>query len=453
MSNNQSKYDNLSPLDCRYKKTVLEISKLFSYTGYIKSCLYVEACWLKKLSESPQIPECEQMEESFWDNLLGIIDTLDEEALVEIEAIENVTKHEIKAVEIYLSSIIVELGGSTQLCQFVHYGITSEDIMNMAYAINISQVQYNLSQKVDDIIHCISTMSQNTFDIPMLARTHGQPASPTTFGKEMRVYKYRLETELHHFTLIRIFGKFGGATGNMNACHFTYPEVQWPMFVSEFIRSFDVDYELITTQVSSHDWLACMFHNIIRINNILIDLCRDIWDYISRGYIILNTNRVGSSTMPHKINPIEFENAEGNLEFANVMFSFFADKLTKSRLQRDLSGSTVKRNVGVAFGHSVVAYSALLGGFAKIGLNEPFIKSELMSHKEVLTEALQTMMRKYGVNDSFEQVRSLSNPYDEGKIIDFINGLNIPEKEKEKLLLLTPSDYTGIAIDLVKEYV
>lgn len=433
----------ISPLDNRYAEAVTSLREIFSIERYTKICALIELKWLWTLNN---IGIGDRIDSSVWNSIFNdLANTNVNELYKQVLEIEKQVNHDIKAVEIYINRIVSERFDNL-ITTHVHFGLTSEDITNLAYAQMVKKAHAVLRDALNDIALLLKEREHIWGRKPMLARTHGQTASPTTLGKEFGVFRYRLDQQMVWTPNITV--KFGGATGNYNAMHIAYPKIDWPKHCKEFVNSFGFDYEQVTTQVSSHDWLADLFHHYLRINNIFIDMSQDIWQYMMLGYISLKTDRVGSSTMPHKVNPIEFEKAEGNLQLANAIQTFFADKLTKSRLQRDLSGSTVKRNLGIAFGYNLVGYKAIISGLKKIVSNDVVMQIDLESHREVITEAIQSILRVCGVQDAYDLTKRYSSPLDITGICDELLHREYPPQIIEKLSSIKSINYIGYAAEL-----
>ncbi len=448
----------INPLDGRYFEKTRDLAPYFSEQALMKYRVMMESEYIIALSLLNKTAL-----RKFTTNEIKIIKSLyekfDKNSYKEIKKIESKTNHDVKAVEYFIKNALskTSLKDSTE---WIHFAITSEDTNNIAYALMLSDsLEHVMIPHVSKIILEINTLAKKYKGLPMLARTHGQSASPTTFGKEMKVFALRLEKLLSEIKNIKIEAKLNGATGNYNAHHVTYPKVDWASFSKKFIEDFNKNrnqklvQNKITTQIECHDSYIKIFDKIKHINAILIDFNQDMWRYISDDWVgqIPKMGETGSSTMPHKINPIDFENSEGNLGLANALFEFFARKLPVSRLQRDLSDSTVERSFGTAFGHSYLAYSSLLKGLSKIKVNEEKILEVLNNHPEVITEAIQTILRREGVEMPYEKLKELSR----GKkvtlkeIHNFIETLNVSEKIKKELLKISPENYTGIATKLV----
>ena len=449
----------INPLDGRYFDKTRPLSPYFSEQALMKYRIIMEGEYFIALSLARKTalrkitPEEIKKVRSLYE--------LPQNNFEQIKHIEKTTNHDVKAVEYFMKERL----GKTSLkdsLEWIHFGLTSEDTNNIAYALMIADsLGHIMIPEISKIISELNILAKKYRNLPILARTHGQSASPTTFGKEMRVFALRLEKRLNELKHIHIEAKLNGATGNYNAHVVAYPKVNWSEFSRKFIQSFNKDrsqklkMNAVTTQIECHDSYVTIFDTMRRINTILLDFNQDMWRYISDGWIgqIPKAGETGSSTMPHKINPIDFENSEGNLGLANALFEFFARKLPISRLQRDLSDSTVERSFGTAFGHSYLAYSSLLKGLSKIKVNEQKIKEDLNKHPEVITEAIQTILRREGVAMPYEQLKELSR----GKEITladihtFINNLSVSDKIKNELLALTPENYIGRASKLASE--
>lgn len=447
----------ISPIDGRYFKKTNSLGKYFSEFALIYYRLTIEIRYLESLAANPkitEIPELGAHERNFLNNIL---DDFDELEAKKVKAFEKQTNHDVKAVEYYLREKLENNDSFKNLTSFIHFACTSEDINNLAYALMLKESINTIMQPtLAEISGGITLLGKQHGSVAMLARTHGQPATPTTMGKELINFSARLKRPLQQLAEVLISAKCNGAVGNYNA-HFTaYPEVDWRKHCNKFITSLGLSFNSYTTQIEPHDCIAEVSHIMIRINNILIDYTRDIWTYISLGYFKQKTKaqEVGSSTMPHKVNPIDFENAEGNLGLANAMFEHFADKLSKSRLQRDLSDSTVLRNLGVAFAYSLIAYQSLAIGNDKLQINEPALSADLHGNWDILSEAVQTVMRRYQVPNAYEQMRDLTRGHGISRenMLQFIENLAIPDDAKQKLKKLTPESYTGLASTLVKAY-
>ena len=441
-------HNNISPLDSRYAEKIVPIREAFSEKALIKTRFIIEIDWLLFL--------CNKMPNDFpklskisINKILKFKESFSDKDVLKIKKIESVTNHDVKAIEYFIVDFFKKDNQLKKYINLIHYGLTSEDINSLSYAIMIKKGAEDYLKYIQNLNKIIKTLSRKWKSIPLLSRTHGQAASPTTIGKELKVFGARIDREINTFKNIKPLAKFSGATGNYHTFEITNNKIDWPTMTSKFIKSFGVNQNPLTTQIECHDWIAEMSHSIIRINNINTDLCQDMWIYISNNIfkLKLNKNEVGSSTMPHKVNPIDFENAEGNFGISNSLNNFFADKLAKSRLQRDLSDSTVLRNIGLSFGYSYLAISSLINGMSKVEPNKNFILNELDNNWEVLAEAVQTIMRYEGISDAYEQLKKLSrgNKLDKNSYIQFVKSLEISNSSKSKLLDLTPSKYIGLS--------
>lgn len=450
----------ISPLGGRYYDKTELLVPFFSEQAFFKYRILVETAYLVALSEVEGfcLRKFTDEEKDFLNNLskLSLEDT---EIIKEIETkgYQDIppTNHDVKAIE-YFIKLRLEATSLHDCKAFVHFGLTSEDVNNLAYALMIKEsLQYVILPKVDQLILLINSFAKNYQDVPMLARTHGQPASPTTVGKEFLVFNSRLKRQLEYLKSHKITGKLNGATGNYNAQVAAFPSIDWIKFSEQFISSLGIEPNLITTQVEPKDSYAEVFDCLRRINVILLDFSQDMWRYISDNWFIQKpvAGEIGSSTMPHKINPIDFENAEGNLGLANALFDFFSRKLPISRLQRDLSDSTVLRNIGVAFGHCLVAYEALFKGVSKIEVNKEELVKALQDHPEIITEGIQTILRREGLTTAYEQLKELTR----GKkvtlqeIYSFVEQLDCSLRVKEDLKKINPANYVGISFRLCPE--
>ncbi|MDA9321853.1 adenylosuccinate lyase [Gammaproteobacteria bacterium] len=446
-------HDNISPLDNRYANKISQFRSNFSESALIKIRFEIEIEWLlflcTKLSKSfkPLSNESIKKINSFKSNF-------DDKYVLQIKKIESTTNHDVKAVEYFIADHFNKDKVLSKYVHLIHFGLTSEDVNSLSYACLIKN---GISLFVNESLNTNKTLlkyTKNWSNISFLARTHGQAASPSTLGKEFKVFSARLSREIQILKAIKPLAKFSGATGNFHTFDIVNSSIDWPKANKRFLKQFGIEQNLYTTQIEPHDWIAETSHSIVRINNILTDLSQDCWMYISNDIfkLKLNKNEVGSSTMPHKVNPIDFENAEGNFGISSALFEFFANKLTKSRHQRDLSDSTVLRNIGLGFGYSSLALSSTNKGLSKITPNISSIKNELDNNWEVLTEAVQTLMRYEGIPDAYEQLKKLSrgSKLTQDSYIDFIENLDISNDSKTKLLALTPSTYIGIAPTLSK---
>jgi adenylosuccinate lyase len=428
----------LSPLDGRYSATVGELREYFSEGALIRARIEVEIRYFIALANEPgirELPALRKKEELF---LLQLIEKFREKDALGVKAIEAVTKHDVKAVEYYLKRKMEKQRRLRPYLEFVHFGLTSEDVNNLAYGILIHRaLSHTLLPSLRSLHADLQRLAKKTQKQRMLSLTHGQPATPTTVGKEMMVFAARLERQLSQLRAFRMQGKLGGAVGNFSAHRIAYPDVDWEAFRRTFLRSLKLSPLAYTTQINPHDDIAELSHLFHRIDTILLDCSRDMWLYISRGIFRqkVAAGEVGSSTMPHKVNPIDFENAEGNLGLANALFDHFAGKLPVSRLQRDLSDSTVQRSIGVAFGYHFLAVASLRKGLSKIMLDRSAVRRELLDHPEVVAEGIQTMLRKHGVSGAYEKLKKLTRGEKMTKeaLLSFIDSLALPKKEMERL--------------------
>ncbi len=441
-------HNNISPLDSRYAEKIAPIRESFSEKALIKTRFLIEINWLIFLCE--KLPKYfPKLSKISINKILKFRDGFSDRDVLKIKKIESVTNHDVKAIEYFIADFFKKDKQLKKYINLIHYGLTSEDVNSLSYAIMINNGIKDYLEYIQNLNKILKTLSSKWKSIPLLSRTHGQAASPTTIGKELKVFQLRISKEINTLKNIKPLAKFSGATGNYHTFEITNNKINWPAINSRFIKSFGVNQNPITTQIEPHDWIAEMSHSIIRINNISNDLSQDMWIYISNEIFKLKINKseVGSSTMPHKVNPIDFENAEGNFGISNALNNFFADNLTKSRLQRDLSDSTVLRNIGLSFGYSYLAISSLIKGMNKIEPNKDFINNELNNNWEVLTEAVQTIMRYEGINDAYEQLKKMSrgNKLDKNSYIEFVKNLEISTSSKSKLLNLTPSKYIGLS--------
>jgi adenylosuccinate lyase len=445
----------ISPVDGRYGSKTAAFRDLFSEYGLIKHRVLVEVRWFQALAANTEIPEVAQLDDAASNVLNGIVDNFSLTDAERVKTIERTTNHDVKAVEYFLKEKIQGNAMLEASNEFLHFACTSEDINNLSHGLMLKAGRDDvLLPAMDEIIETLSKQAQDYASQPMLSRTHGQTASPTTVGKELANVVYRLRKQRDQVANIEIVGKANGAVGNYNAHISAYPEVDWPAFSQQFIESIGLKINPYTIQIEPHDYMAEMFDAISRFNTILIDLSRDIWAYISNAYFKQKTvaGEIGSSTMPHKVNPIDFENAEGNLGIANALFNHLSLKLPISRWQRDLTDSTVLRNLGVGFAHSLISYQSLLKGLNKLEVNAAVIEADLDDSWEVLAEPIQTVMRRYGIENPYEKLKELTR----GKAItqqafqEFINTLEIPADARDKLLELTPMNYIGNAIEQTK---
>ena len=442
----------LSPLDGRYASRLAPLNDLFSEFGLIKQRVEIEVRWLEQLARTPQIQEVPPLTDdacAFLDHIVADFSVTDAE---QVKAIESRTNHDVKAVEYFLKEAVSGKPELQEVSEFIHFACTSEDINNLAYAVMLDKGRNNiLLPLIDQMIQDLSELARSTAGQPMLSRTHGQTASPTTLGKELANVTARLLTAQQKIADVPLYGKMNGAVGNYNAHLSAYPNVNWPMMADAFVTGLGLQWNKYTTQIEPHDYMAELFQATMRFNTVLIDFCRDIWSYISIGHFKQKTvkGEIGSSTMPHKVNPIDFENAEGNLGLANAMFDHLATKLPISRWQRDLTDSTVLRNVGVGFSYSILAYSSALKGISKLDPNPQSMADDLDSNWEVLAEPIQTVMRRYGIENPYEILKELTRGrrVNAEIMLEFINGLELPEEAKESLRQLTPANYVGNAAE------
>ena len=445
----------ISPVDGRYGRKTEALRPIFSEYGLIRHRVLVEVRWLQSLAAHSGIPEVPALSEHASNLLDAIAANFSEEDAQRVKNIERTTNHDVKAVEYFLKEKISGNGELEAISEFIHFACTSEDINNLAHALMLREARGQvLLPQLDEIIRAISALAHGNAELPMLSRTHGQSATPTTLGKEMANVAARLHRQRDQVAAVPMLGKINGAVGNYNAHMVAYPEIDWPVFAREFVTRLGLDWNPYTIQVEPHDYIAELFDTVARFNVILIDFSRDVWGYISLGYFKQKTiaGEVGSSTMPHKVNPIDFENAEGNFGIANAIFDHLSMKLPISRWQRDLSDSTVLRNLGVGIAHSVIGYDSLMRGIGKLEPNPARLSEDLDATWEVLAEAVQTVMRRYGVEQPYEKLKELTR----GKGIDaaslktFIEGLDIPQEAKDALGKLTPDSYIGNAAEQAK---
>lgn len=442
----------ISPVDGRYGNKVSVFRDIFSEYGLIRNRVTVEIRWLQKLAAHPEITEVPAFSaeaNGFLDQLVSEFSLQDAER---IKDIERTTNHDVKAVEYFIKERIAEVAELHAVTEFVHFACTSEDINNLSHALMLREgLDHGLLPAMDRVVEKLGALAREHADQPMLSRTHGQTASPTTVGKELANVVHRLRRQIKQIRATELLGKINGAVGNYNAHLSAYPQVDWAANAREFIESLGLDWNPYTTQIEPHDYIAELYDAVARFNTILIDLDRDIWGYISLGYFKQKTveGEVGSSTMPHKVNPIDFENSEGNLGIANALLNHLSAKLPISRWQRDLTDSTVLRNLGVGFAHSLIAYEATLKGLGKLEINPARLDEDLDHAWEVLAEPIQTVMRRYNIEKPYEKLKALTR----GKamtpelIQNFVNSLEIPDAAKAELMALTPGNYIGNAAD------
>lgn len=447
------KLDNLtavSPVDGRYGNKTESLRDIFSEYGFIRYRVLVEIQWLQMLAGDRGLAEIRELGVEAGQLLDGIISDFSIADAARIKEIEQTTNHDMKAVEYFLREKVAANPELAALSEYIHFGCTSEDINNLSHALMLSDVRnLSLQPALKDIMSNLAELTQKYAALIMLSRTHGQTASPTTLGKELGIFLHRLQRQFEQFHHTAVFGKLNGAVGNYNALLAAYPDADWMKISRDFVESLGLACNPHTTQIESHDYMAEYFQNLARINTILIDLCRDIWSYISLGYFrqAAVAGEIGSSTMPHKVNPIDFENAEGNLGVANSLFNHLAEKLPISRWQRDLSDSTVIRTMGTAIAHSIIAWQSCLKGLNKLEAVPDRLEADLNEAWEVLAEPIQTVMRRHGVEQAYEKLKQLTRgkEIDQAAIENFIRTLAIPDQAKQSLLSLTPTNYCGNA--------
>ena len=445
----------VSPIDGRYSSKTESLRNVFSEYGLIRYRVIVEVRWLQYLSQHPGIAEVAPFSAAANSLLDQLINDFTLEQALRIKEIERTTNHDVKAVEYLIKETIADNAELNAVSEFVHFACTSEDINNLSHALMLKEGRDTIVLPALQEIHQqLAVMGRDYANAPMLARTHGQTASPTTVGKEMANVAYRLERQIAQIAAVPMLGKINGAVGNYNAHLSAYPEIDWQAVAKDFIEQLGLDYNPYTTQIEPHDYMAELFDGLARSNTILIDYARDIWGYISLGYFKQKTiaGEVGSSTMPHKVNPIDFENAEGNMGIANALYGHLAAKLPISRWQRDLTDSTVLRNMGVGLGYSMIACASLNKGMSKLQLNEVKLAADLDNSWEVLAEPIQTVMRRYGIEEPYEKLKALTrgNVMDQATIQTFIDTLDMPEDAKTALKAMTPASYIGNAADQAK---
>lgn len=445
----------LSPLDGRYQSKTAPLRPFFSEYGLIRARVTIEIEWLIHLSRQPGIVEVGEFSESAIASLRSLVENFDVEQAQQVKQIERTTNHDVKAVEYYIKDKISAFEDLGQIGEFIHFACTSEDINNLSHGLMITGARDNvLLPAAEKIATVIADMARQYAGQPMLARTHGQPASPTTVGKELANVSYRLQQATEKLADVTVMGKINGAVGNFNAHYAAYPDLDWPAIAEQFVSSLGLGYQGFTTQIEPHDYIAEFCHALCRFNTILTDFDRDIWGYISLGYFRQNVveGEVGSSTMPHKVNPIDFENSEGNLGLANAVLSHLAEKLPISRWQRDLTDSTVLRNLGVGAGYTLLAIESTLKGLDKLALNKDALDTDLDQNWEVLAEPIQTVMRRYGIPEPYEKLKALTRgkgSINRESLHQFISCLDIPESARDSLLAMTPATYIGNAAEAV----
>jgi len=446
----------LSPLDGRYATKLDPLRSIFSEYGLIARRLEVEVQWLRTLSSLQEIQEVPTFSAASEANLLAVLERFDIDGASQVKDIERTTNHDVKAIEYFLKDAISSDPELDAASEFVHFACTSEDINNLSHALMLRDGVPVIAHEMRAIIAGVEALAREHAQLPMLSRTHGQTASPTTLGKEMANVAVRLKRQLNAVEAIKPLGKFNGAVGNFNAHMSAYPSLDWERISRDFVESLGLTWNPMTTQIEPHDYMAELFQAMMRFNTVLIDFDRDIWSYISLGYFKQKTvaGEIGSSTMPHKVNPIDFENSEGNLGLANAVLAHLAEKLPVSRWQRDLTDSTVLRNMGVGFGYSLLAYSATLKGISKLEVNAARLAADLDNSWEVLAEPIQTVMRRYGIPEPYEKLKALTRGQAITKEIlqEFVATLDLPEAVITELQALTPSTYVGIAEKLTENW-
>ncbi|MBT5331865.1 MAG: adenylosuccinate lyase [Porticoccaceae bacterium] len=445
----------ISPIDGRYSTKTAPLREIFSEYGLIKARVEVEIRWLQSIAANPGVSDLAEFGSSATEKLNSLIDDFNLESAERVKEIERTTNHDVKAVEYFIREQIIEVDELSKASEFIHFACTSEDINNLSYGLMVSRGRSALSEVINRIEQSLTGLAHEQAETPMLSRTHGQTASPTTLGKEIANVVYRLRRQLEQLANIEVLGKINGAVGNYNAHLSAYPETDWSAHAKSFVESLGLNWLPYSTQIEPHDGIAELCQNLSRINTILIDLDRDIWGYISIGYFKQKViaGEVGSSTMPHKVNPIDFENSEGNLGLANAILGHLADKLPISRWQRDLTDSTVLRNQGAAFGYCLIGWESLIKGLSKLEVNEERLAEDLDNNWEVLAEPIQTVMRRYQIDGAYEKLKELSRGQrlDAEQIKTFVETLDIPEEAKKLLIDLTPGNYTGNAAQQAKD--
>ncbi|MGG4662982.1 adenylosuccinate lyase [Providencia vermicola] len=446
----------VSPIDGRYGDKVSALRTIFSEFGLLKFRVQVEVRWLQKLAATAQIKEVPSFDADAIAYLDEIVANFCEKDAMRIKEIERTTNHDVKAVEYFLKEKVEHIPALHAVSEFIHFACTSEDINNLSHALMLKTAREEvLLPQWRQIIDKIKAMAHEYRDLPLLSRTHGQPATPSTIGKEFANVAYRLERQFRQLQHVEILGKINGAVGNYNAHMVAYPEVNWHEFSETFVTSLGIQWNPFTTQIEPHDYIAELFDCVARFNTIVLDFDRDIWGYVALNHFKQKTiaGEIGSSTMPHKVNPIDFENSEGNLGLANAVLGHLASKLPVSRWQRDLTDSTVLRNLGVGLGYALIAYQSTMKGLNKLEVNEQHLLDELDQNWEVLAEPIQTVMRRYGIEKPYEKLKELTR----GKRVtaegmkQFIDGLELPEHEKVRLKAMTPANYIGYAVTFIDE--
>ena len=445
----------ISPIDGRYADKVDALRPIFSEYGLIRFRVQVEIRWLQALANQAQIVEVAPFSTETNQLLENILSQFSETDAQRVKTIEKTTNHDVKAVEYFLKEKIAGNAELEKVSEFIHFACTSEDINNLSYALMLKAGREVILQQIENCISALKKLAQDTAEQPMLSRTHGQSATPTTVGKEIANVVARLTRQKQQLENVELLGKINGAVGNYNAHCVAYPEIDWADFAEKFVSSLGLTFNPYTIQIEPHDYIAEFFHALSRFNTILLDFDRDIWGYISLGYFKQRTiaGEVGSSTMPHKVNPIDFENSEGNLGLANALFGFLAEKLPVSRWQRDLTDSTVLRNIGVGVAHTMIAIQATLKGVSKLELNVDALEKDLNENWEVLAEPIQTVMRRYGIEKPYEKLKELTrgNRITPEQLHAFVENLEIPTQAKTQLLELSPRSYVGYAQELARK--
>lgn len=445
----------ISPIDGRYADKVVPLRPIFSEFGLIRYRVQVEVRWLQALAAHSGIVEVRPFGEAANRLLDSIVDDFSEADAQRVKDIEKTTNHDVKAIEYLLKEKIAGNGELEQVAEFIHFACTSEDINNLSYALMLKEGRDILLAQMGAVVDAVKALAHETAAQPMLSRTHGQSATPTTVGKEFANVAARLQRQMEQLRQVDLLGKINGAVGNYNAHAVAYPEIDWPGLGRQFVESLGLTFNPYTIQIEPHDYIAEFFHVISRFNTILLDFDRDVWGYISLGYFKQKTiaGEVGSSTMPHKVNPIDFENSEGNLGLANAVFGFLSEKLPVSRWQRDLTDSTVLRNIGVGIAHTSIAIQSTLKGMGKLQLNPEVIEADLAANWEVLAEPIQTVMRRYGIEKPYEKLKELTRGQriTPEQLREFIAQLDIPETAKSDLAALTPRSYIGYAQKLAED--
>jgi adenylosuccinate lyase len=446
----------ISPIDGRYAAKTDPLRAVFSEFGLMHQRVTVEVRWLQALSRNPEIAEIPEFSTAATAVLDALVVNFDTVQARRIKEIERTTNHDVKAVEYFLKEQVAGNPELNAVSEFIHFACTSEDINNLSHALMLKAAREQvLLPRVSEILELITTLAHDEADTPMMSRTHGQPATPTTLGKEFANVAYRLQRQQKQIEAVELMGKMNGAVGNYNAHISAYPDCDWPAIAQQFVESMGLVWNPYTTQIEPHDYIAELFDAQIRLNTILIDFSRDIWSYISIGYFKQKTiaGEVGSSTMPHKVNPIDFENAEGNLGIANAILTHLAQKLPISRWQRDLTDSTVLRNLGTGFGHVLISLDSLKRGISKLEINAAAMAADLDNNWEVLAEPIQTVMRRYGIEQPYEKLKALTRgqKINAATIREFVESLDMPEAARNELIALTPASYIGNAGEQAKK--